>query len=69
MEFIIAGTLQSHKTVTISLVLLGLMQLFQGELARAYARLEESLSVSREMGYKRNIGLALYLLGMATFLQ
>jgi ATP/maltotriose-dependent transcriptional regulator MalT len=45
------------------------MQLSQGDLARASAYLEESLSVSRGVGYKRNIGLSIYFLGMVTFLQ
>jgi len=43
--------------------------LFQGDLAQAHARLEECLSISREMGYKWNIGTSIHLLGLVTFLQ
>jgi ATP/maltotriose-dependent transcriptional regulator MalT len=43
--------------------------LYQGDLARAHARLEESLAVSREVGYKRFIALSSCLLGLVAFLQ
>src|SRR5437016_3755188 len=52
-----------------SLMLLGLVLLLQGDLARAHARFEESLAVSREVGYKRNIGLSIFYLGSAALLQ
>ena len=60
------GDVQSHA---LSLALLGMVLLFQGDLAGAQARLEESLSVSRKVGYKRNIGLSIFHLGSVALLQ
>src|SRR5439155_25595030 len=40
-----------------------------GDLAGAYVRLEESLAVSRKMGYKWNIATSLHFLGLVAFLR
>jgi hypothetical protein len=50
-------------------MLLGLVLLFQGDLAQAHVCLEECLAVSREVGYKRNLGLSIHFLGMVAWVQ